>query len=165
MFKAPATLTPRQLSEAAFAASRQVWLASLGATVITRDWVQTEAGDMFKTLVKEGTVVESRAIRFVGDRIDSSVTRANRVWKRTRKTVESSVKQAANVAVDLAQQVIPKSLPMFEMPEPAKVTKPAAKRVTKAKRMVRARAAKAERTVRATTAKAKRKVKAAARRV
>jgi hypothetical protein len=153
MFNAPATFNPRQLSEAAFAASRQVWLAGLGATVITRDWVQTEAGDVFKTLVKEGTVVESRAIRFVGDRIDSSVTRANRVWKRTRKTVESSVKQAATVAVDLAQQVIPKSLPMFETPETAKVTKPAAKRIMKAKRPVRA-----------TAPKAKRKVKAAAKR-
>ena len=36
---------PRQLGEAALAASRQVWLASLGAAVVTRDWVQTEAGN------------------------------------------------------------------------------------------------------------------------
>jgi len=88
-------LQPTRLSEAAMLTSRQVWLASLGAAVVTRDWVQTEAGDMFKTLVKEGTVVESRAIRFVGDRIESSVSIANTVWKETRRTVESTVKQAA----------------------------------------------------------------------
>jgi hypothetical protein len=144
---------PLQLGEAALAASRQVWLASLGATVVTRDWVQSGAGDMFKTLVKEGTVVESRAIRFVGDSIESSVSRANTVWKRTRKTVESSVKQAATAAVDLAQQVLPKSLPKFELPVTVKVTKPAAKPAEKAKRVAR--------KVKAT---AKRKVKGAAKR-
>lgn len=143
---------PLHFGEAALAASRQVWLAGLGATVVTRDWVQTEAGDMFKTLVKEGTVVESRAIRFVGDRIESSVTRANTVWKRTRRTVESSVKQAATAAVDFAQQVLPKSLPIFELPEATKVAKRPAKPVKKAKRAV------------GTVAKAKRKTKAATKR-
>ena len=34
---------PGHLSEAAIAASRQVWLASLGAAVVTRDWVQTRS--------------------------------------------------------------------------------------------------------------------------
>jgi polyhydroxyalkanoate synthesis regulator phasin len=149
MLKNPAYLNPVQFGEAALAASRQVWLASLGATAVTRDWVQAEAGDVFKTLVKEGSVVESRAIRFVGDRFENSVTRANTVWKRTRKTVESSVKQAANAAVDFAQQVLPKSLPMFEQP----VAKVAAKPATKAKRAVKR-----------TAAKSKRKVKAAAKR-
>ena len=97
-----------------------MWLASLGAAVVTRDWVQTEAGGMFKSLVKEGTVVESRAIRFVGDRIETSVSIANSVWKETRKTVESTVKQAADTAVSIAQTVLPKSLPAFEMPMAAR---------------------------------------------
>ena len=35
---------------------------------MTRDWVQTEAGNTFKTLVREGSVVESQAVRFVGNR-------------------------------------------------------------------------------------------------
>ena len=60
MLKSSLHLQPNRLGEAAIAASRQVWLASLGAAVVTRDWVQTEAGDVFKTLVKEGTVVESQ---------------------------------------------------------------------------------------------------------
>ncbi len=72
MLKTTLHLQPNRISEAAMNASRQMWLASLGAAVVTRDWVQSEAGDVFKTLVKEGTVVESRAIRFVGDRIETS---------------------------------------------------------------------------------------------
>ena len=103
MLKSNLTLQPNRISEAAMHASRQMWLASLGAAVVTRDWVQSEAGGVFKTLVKEGTVIESRAIRFVGDRIETSVSFANSVWKETRKTVESTVKQAADTAVSIAQ--------------------------------------------------------------
>jgi hypothetical protein len=142
------------LSDAAINASRQMWLASLGAAVVTRDWVQTEAGDAFKTLVKEGTVIESRAIRFVGDRIETSVSLANSVWKEARKTVESTVKQAADTAVSLAQQVLPKSLPTFDLPIMAKAIKPAkpAKRSIKAakpKTRATRTAKKAKRTKRA----------------
>ena len=149
MLKNPAYFHPVHLGETAFTASRQVWLASLGATVVTRDWVQSEAGAMFKTLVKEGTAVESRAIRFVGDRLETSVSRANAAWKHTRRTVESSVKQAADAAVDLAQQVLPKSLPIFEQPAVKAAAKPAAK---------------AKRAAKRTAGKAKRKVKAVAKR-
>jgi hypothetical protein len=59
-----ANFIPFQFGEEALAASRQVWLASLGAAAVTRDWMQTEATKTFKTLVKEGTVVESRAVSF-----------------------------------------------------------------------------------------------------
>ena len=141
MLKANLNLQSNRLGEAAINASRQMWLASLGAAVVTRDWVQSEAGDVFKTLVKEGTVVESRAIRFVGDRIETSVSLANSVWKETRKTVESTVKQAADTAVSLAQQVLPKSLPAFELPRAMKTGRPAkaAKRSVKvAKKPARA---------------------------
>ena len=127
MLKSTRNLQPNRLSEAAIVASRQMWLASLGAAVVTRDWVQTEAGDMFKTLVKEGTVVESHAIRFVGDRLETSFSRANSVWKETRRTVESTVKQAADAAVSLAQQVLPRSLPAFELPRAPKARKAVAK--------------------------------------
>jgi poly(hydroxyalkanoate) granule associated protein phasin len=119
-----AVFKPYPLGEAALAASRQVWLASLGATVVTRDWVQNEAGRVFRTLVREGTVVESRAIRYVGDQFESSLTRANATWRRTRRTVEATVKQAATSVVDYAQQVVPKSLPKIELP---KAFAPAAK--------------------------------------
>ena len=126
MLKSNLSLQPNRLGEAAINASRQMWLASLGAAVVTRDWMQTEAGDVFKTLVKEGTVVESRAIRFVGDRIENSVSFANSVWKETRRTVESTVKQAADAAISIAQQVqhaLPRSLPGLELPGVPKTAK------------------------------------------
>ena len=149
MLKSNLTLQPNRISEAAMHASRQMWLASLGAAVVTRDWVQSEAGGVFKTLVKEGTVIESRAIRFVGDRIETSVSFANSVWKETRKTVESTVKQAADTAVSIAQQVLPRSLPAFELPGMPKAVKAKKARSTAKVAKKPARASVAKRTKRA----------------
>jgi poly(hydroxyalkanoate) granule associated protein phasin len=149
MLKSALSFEPNRISEAAMVASRQVWLASLGAAVVTRDWMQAEAGGLFKSLVKEGTLVESRAIRFLGDRIENTVSKANIVWKHTRRNVESTVKQAATAAVGIAQQVLPKSLPAFELPMATKAAKPAAKRAHAAKRPAKA-ARSAKRSAKAT---------------
>ncbi len=131
--------------EAALAASRKVWLAGLGATVVTRDWVESEGGHVFRTLVRQGTVVESRAIRFLGDRVETSFTNANTMWKKTRRTVEATVRQAATTVVDYAQQVLPKSLPKIGLPKAilpvTKKTAPA-KRARKASKVRVARVAK-----------------------
>ncbi len=159
MLKSSQNLQPNRLGDAAIAASRQVWLASLGAAVVTRDWVQSEAGDMFKALVKEGVVVESQAFRFVGNRIESSFSVANSVWKETRRTVESTVKQAADAAVSFAQQALPRSLPAFELPTAPKARKRVAKSAKRAKSPKRAKRAvkiarKAKRTGRAATKRA-----------
>jgi hypothetical protein len=151
MLKSSLALQPNRLGDAAIAASRQVWLASLGAAVVTRDWVQTEAGGAFKSLVKEGAVVESQAVRFVGDRIETSFSMANSVWKETRRTVESTVKQAANAAVTFAQQVLPRSLPSFELPMVAKAKKAAAKSPKRAPRRVKAAVRKTKRAGRTAT--------------
>ena len=84
---------PRHLSaKPRIAASRQVWLASLGAAVVTRDWVQNEAGTVFKTLVKEGTAVESRAIRLVGDQLEASVDARQHAVAAHPHTVETTVR-------------------------------------------------------------------------
>ena len=126
-------------------ASRQVWLASLGAAVVTRDWAQAEAGPMFRSLVKEGTIVESRTIRMVGDRLESTITVANTMWKRARV----AVRKTADNAVSLVQSNLPNvKLPAMFVPaaaieKPAK--KPAKKRVAK-----RATAAKPVKRVRRT---------------
>ncbi len=145
-----------QFGEAALVASRQVWLAGLGATVVTRDWVQSEAGHVFKTLVKEGTVVESRAIRFFGDQFESSLARANTAWKETRRVVESTVREAATSVVDYAQQALPKSLPRIELPTFLAPAAAPATRAKRAKKVVKARPAK--------TAKAKRTARRATKR-
>jgi hypothetical protein len=153
MLKSSVHLQPNRLSEAAITASRQVWLASLGAAVVTREWVQTEAGDVFKSLVREGTVVESQAVRFVGHRLETSISTANSVWRQTRRTVESTVKQAADAAVSFAQQVLPRSLPAFDLPMAPKARKAAVKTPKKAKRAVKV-ARKTRRTGRAATKRA-----------
>jgi hypothetical protein len=139
------------LSEAALAASRKVWLAGLGASVVTRDWVGAEGGQMFRTLVKQGTAVESRAIRFLGKKVETSLTQANTMWSTTRRTVEASVKQAAASMVDYAQQVLPKSLPKIELPKafaPAVKAKAPAKRTRK---IVKTRASRVAKKAKRTT--------------
>ena len=149
--------------DAVLAASRQVWLASLGAAVVSREWAQAEAGNVFRTLVKEGTAVESKAIRIVGEGLEGSFTRANAVWRQTRSTVESTVRQLAETAVTMAQKKIPRSLPKVRLPAllqtsaPANAKRAAKKTVARTKRVIKTRATKsvkrAKRTVRAATKK------------
>lgn len=86
------------IGEAVLAASRQVWLASLGAAVVTRDWAQSEATEAFRTLVKEGTTVESRVIRLLGNRFEASFALANSVWKQARASVQTTVRDIAGTA-------------------------------------------------------------------
>ena len=119
-------------------ASRQVWLAGLGAAVVTRDWAQSEAGNVFRTLVKEGTIVESRTIRLVGDRLESTFTVANTMLKRAR----SVVRKTADSAVTLVQSNLPNvKLPaMFVAPaKTAPAKKRAVKRTATAKPVKRVR--------------------------
>jgi hypothetical protein len=148
------------VGDAVFNASRQVWLASLGAAVVTRDWAQTEAGDVMRTLVKEGTAVESKAIRIVGNRLEGSFVKANSVWRQARATVEATVRQAADTAVTFMQSNLPRSLPKVKLPS---MLTPSVR--VRAKRAVAKPAAKAKRAVKTGTAKtvkrAKRTVKAA----
>jgi hypothetical protein len=132
MLKSTISFQPRRVSESMLAVSRQMWLASLGAAVVTREWAQKEAGKTLKSLVHEGTVVESRAIRFVGDQLEASMVRANSAWKQTRQTVESTVKQAAETTVALAQQVLPKSLPGIASPSAAEANTAVGNRAKKA---------------------------------
>ncbi len=151
------------VGDAVLAASRQVWLASLGAAVVTRDWAQSEAGNVFRTLVKEGTAVESKAIRMVGDGLEVSITRANAVWKQARTTVQSTVKQAAETAVTLVQNNMPKSLPKVTLPAMLKApssvkTKRAAKKVAnRTKRAIKVRATKTVKRTKRTPRSATRK--------
>ena len=133
------------LADAALAASRKVWLAGLGATVVTRDWIGSEGSQVFRTLVKQGTVVESRAIRMLGDRLGTSFMQANTVWINTRRSVEATVKDVATSMIDYAQQVMPKSLPKLELAKafgPARKPKAPVKRARKAAKVRVARGSK-----------------------
>ena len=120
------------LTDGVLNASRQVWLASLGAAVVTRDWAAAEAGPLFRSLVKEGTLVESRTIRVVGDRLEGSFTRANTIWRRARSTMQTTVRRAADSAMTMVQNNLPKSLPKVTLPAMLLPKTPARKRVSKA---------------------------------
>ena len=102
------------VGDALLAASRQVWLAGLGAAVVTREWAGKEARPLLRTLVREGTVVESRAIRLVGTSVETSVTRASALLRRTRSTVESAVKAYAATAAVLRDK-LPRALPTLDV--------------------------------------------------
>jgi len=97
-----------RVGDSVFTASRQVWLAGLGAAVVTREWAEKEASGVFRTLVKEGTVVESRAIRLVGDQVESTVTRANVVLKKTRAAIQSAVRAYGDTAMSALRQTLPR---------------------------------------------------------
>ena len=143
-----------QMGNTVFVASRQVWLAGLGAAVVTRDWAEREAGQVFRTLVKEGTAVESKAFRIVGDQVESSMTRANVLWKKTRSTVETTVRAYADTAVTIVRKSLPKAFPKVALPAMLQ-SAPAAKS-TRAKRAVKSRTAKTVKRVKRTVKAAKR---------
>jgi len=77
---------------------RQMWLATLGAAAVTREWAEKEAGGVFRTLVREGSVVESHAIRFLGRRMETSMRRADELARDARNGVRGSMQSLANVA-------------------------------------------------------------------
>ncbi len=88
----PQSFKVLEVRDALIGAPRQVWLASLGAAEVTRQWASQEAGRTFRSLVREGTVVESRTLNYVGKRVETSLGKANALWRATRSTVERSVR-------------------------------------------------------------------------
>ena len=166
MMRTTIQIRTNPVGDAVLHASRQVWLASLGAAVVSREWAQAEAVNVFRTLVKEGTAVESKTIRMVGDRVENSFATANSLWKHARSTVQSTVRQAADTAVTIVQNNLPKSLPKVTLPAmlaPTKAKAAAKKRATKAKRAAKTRATQAKRTAKTRTAPAVKRAKRGAR--
>lgn len=98
-------LSVPQAGDAVLAASRQVWLATLGAAAVTREWAEKDAGSLFRTLVKEGSAVESQVIRRVGKRAETSVKHATQLVNGARNGVKASVASLANVASAIARKL------------------------------------------------------------
>ncbi len=148
------------VGDAVFAASRQVWLASLGAAVVTRDWAGKEAGTLFRSLVREGTTVESRAIRFISARVGTSMTHANRLLRQTRSTLQTAVRTYSDTASNLVRETLPRARPMLDL-----VTRLGAIRPSGVAHPVkRAKAARRVKTVKAAKHSAKRAGKRIAKR-
>ena len=97
-------LNANRVADAALAASRQVWLAGLGAAIVTREWARSDAGHVFRTFVKEGQGVEKRAIRVIGQQVDSSLALATSTWNKARHTALTTV----NGLVDAAAVALPR---------------------------------------------------------
>jgi len=91
-------------ADAAFAVPRQVWLAGLGAAVVTRDWARNEAGQAFRALVREGSTVESRAMRVIGTQINASIAMTRHALNKSRNTTLATV----NGLVDSAVAMLPR---------------------------------------------------------
>jgi len=127
------------LADAAFAASRQVWLASLGAAALTRDWARDEAGRSFRALVKEGSAVEKQAIRVLSDRVETSIATATSLWKQTRATALTTANTLAETATSALSKfkapVIVRSTPPVKTAKRARTnTKRVARRTKRASR-------------------------------
>ena len=128
-----------RLADAAFAASRQVWLAGLGAAAVTRHWARKDAGNTFRALVKEGSAVEKQAIRVLSDRVETSIATATSLWKQTRATALTTANTLAETATSALSKfkapVIVRSTPPVKTAKRARTnTKRVARRTKRASR-------------------------------
>ena len=132
-----------RLADAAFAASRQVWLAGLGAAAVARHWAKNDAGDTLRALVKEGSVVETQAIRVLGSGVETSLATASSIWNRTREQVRATVTALADTAVAAlpilkAPVKVSRKSPVAKPRTPRKAARsPASKRARPAARRVK----------------------------
>jgi len=117
-------------ADAALAASRQVWLAGLGAAIVTRDWARNDAGHMFRTLVREGASVEAHAKRVIGKELDRSIGVATRAVTKARARALSTV-SAFGGLVDAAAGALPKFRAPAVKSSSASKAKPAKARVVR----------------------------------
>src|SRR4051794_22698673 len=94
----------QQLAEAALMASRQVWLAGLGAATLARRWASKDAVPFFHSLVKQGAVAESTVLHALNAEIGTSAVRAARIWNSTREAVSATVNTLAATAASVLPQ-------------------------------------------------------------
>jgi len=109
-----------RLADAAFAASRQVWLAGLGAASVTRLWAKNDAGRTLRALIKQGSAVETQAIRILGNGVETSLATASSLWNRTRNQVRSTV----TVLTDTAAAALPQLKASVKVSRRTPVAKP-----------------------------------------
>ena len=101
-------LTVPRAGDHLLAASRQVWLATLGAASVTREWAGREVGPAFRNLVAEGASVESKLMRRVGRRLEANVTRGTAILRDARRGLEASAQMVAQAAASLARRTLPR---------------------------------------------------------
>ena len=128
---------------AMLAAPRHIWLATLGAAAVTREWAERDAAARVRSLVKEGTVVESRALKNVGTRIGTSVKRANALARSARSGVKASVESLASAASTFVRTKLPTVRARLDVESGGVKRKPATKAVKQTRTTRRATKARA----------------------
>ncbi|HTS23339.1 MAG TPA: phasin family protein [Casimicrobiaceae bacterium] len=99
MLKAtPDSFGTARMTSAGINAPRQLWLAGLGAATVTRQWAVNDAGHLFRSLVREGTVVENRARRVIGKQVDDSLALAIVACNKARRVALSTIGELAGTA-------------------------------------------------------------------
>jgi hypothetical protein len=135
------------LAESALFASRQAWLAGLGAASLSREWARHEAGNTFRALVRKGSAVEKNAIQVIGGRVVASVATATSLWRLARATsLDTSNRLAETAASALPSVRIPAFAVSAVAPKPRKHAK---------SRAVKARGHRTVRSVKRTGRKSK----------
>jgi poly(hydroxyalkanoate) granule-associated protein len=119
-----------RFADTAFAKSRQVWLAGLGAAGVAREWARDDAGHVFRALVKEGSTVEKRMANVISKQIDMSISVATTALTRARETAMTAVNGLVQTAVA--------SMPKVKVSAPAKSKRVKRQAVRKARRGRRA---------------------------
>ena len=114
---------------AVLAAPRHLWLATLGAAAVTREWAERDAAAMFRSLVKEGSVVETRALNQVGKRIGTSMKRANALARTAKGGVRSSIESLASAASTFVRTKLPTVRARLDVQSAGVKRKPVAKTV------------------------------------
>jgi hypothetical protein len=141
------TVSANALAESALFASRQAWLAGLGAVSMSREWARHEAGNTFRALVRKGSAVEKNAIQVIGGRVESSVATATSLWRVARATAVATANRLAESAASALPSVrIPAFSASAAAPKPRKHQK---------SRTVKARAPRTVRSVKRTGRKSK----------
>jgi hypothetical protein len=135
------------LAESALFASRQAWLAGLGAASISREWARHEAGNTFRALVRKGSAVEKNAIHVIGGRVDSSVATAASLWRVARATALATANRLAETASS--------TLPSIRIPAFAATVAAPKPRKHATTRAVKARASRTTRSVKRAGRKSK----------
>lgn len=143
------------------AASRQAWLAMLGAASVTREWAGKDLAPAFRNLAAEGANVESKLLRRVGRRLEANVSRGSAILRHARLGLESSAQLVADAAASLARSTLPRvrvavtadTVAISARAPRAKSPAKPAKRAGRARKAPKATVAGKRRTARHVTAK------------
>jgi hypothetical protein len=137
-----ANVRAQRPGEAVFATYRKAWLAGLGAAAMTRDWLDSGAAPMLRALVREGTLVEAKAMRAVESRVESSYALAEGAWHIARRQAGAMIREARTALPGmLATLPLPATIARIATPYVAQGAKPVrarkSTRKTPAKRIAR----------------------------